>query len=308
MFTPALRRILVAFPVLLIIISATFFLVRMTPGGPFDQDRSFSPEILAALNAHYGLDAPLHRQYLDYLGGLLHGDFGPSLRYPGRSVQEVIWSGLPITLELGAWALLFAILLGLGTGISAALHPGTALDYIPMACAMIGICLPSFLLGPLLVLLFGIQLQWLPVAGWGDFPGDKILPACTLGTAYAAYIARLSRGGILEVLRQPFVRTARAKGLSEMRILFYHVLRGGLSPVVAFLGPAAAGLLAGSFVVETVFQVPGMGRFYIQAAFNRDYTMVLGMTIFFATLIILFNLLSDLLLLYLDPRLRDAPR
>ena len=174
-----------------------------------------------------------------------------------------------------------------------------------MSAAMLGICMPSFLLGPILVLVFGIHLEWLPVSGWGDISGDKILPAITLGTGYAAYIARLSRGGMLEVLSQDYIRTARAKGLSEPLIIFKHALRGGLIPVVAFLGPAFAGLPGGSFVVETIFQIPGLGRFYVQAAFNRDYTMILGMTVFFATLIILFNLLSDMLALWLNPKLRQ---
>jgi len=170
---------------------------------------------------------------------------------------------------------------------------------------MIGICMPSFLLGPLLVLVFGIYLDWLPVSGWGDIPGDKILPSITLGTGYAAYIARLSRGGMLEVLSQDYIRTARAKGLREPIIIIKHALRGGLIPVVAFLGPAFAGLLSGSFVVETIFQIPGLGRFYVQAAFNRDYTLILGMTIFLSTLIILFNLLSDMLAIWLNPKLRQ---
>jgi oligopeptide transport system permease protein len=177
-----------------------------------------------------------------------------------------------------------------------------------MTGAMIGICMPSFLLGPLLVLIFGIHLDWLPVSGWGDIPGDKILPSITLGTGYAAYIARLSRGGMLEVLSQDYIRTARAKGLSERLIIIKHALRGGLIPVVAFLGPAFAGLLAGSFVVETIFQIPGLGRFYVQAAFNRDYTLILGMTIFLSTLIILFNLLSDMLAIWLNPKLRQEIR
>jgi len=195
--------------------------------------------------------------------------------------------------------------IGISAGVIAAMRPNSMQDYVPMSAAMLGICMPSFLLGPLLVLVFGIHLEWLPVSGWGDIPGDKIMPSITLGTGYAAYIARLSRGGMLEVLSQDYIRTARAKGLSERLIIFKHALRGGLIPVVAFLGPAFAGLLGGSFVVETIFQIPGLGRFYVQAAFNRDYTMILGMTIFFATLIILFNLLSDMLAIWLNPKLRQ---
>ena len=210
-----------------------------------------------------------------------------------------------MTAELGLYALLIALLLGIAAGVIAAIKPNTLQDYIPMSAAMLGICMPSFLLGPLLVLVFGIYLDWLPVSGWGDIPGDKILPSITLGAAYAAYIARLSRGGMLEVLSQDYIRTARAKGLSEPLIIAKHALRGGLIPVVAFLGPAFAGLLGGSFVVETIYQIPGLGRFYVQAAFNRDYTMILGMTVFFATLIIIFNLLSDMLAIWLNPKLRQ---
>jgi oligopeptide transport system permease protein len=200
--------------------------------------------------------------------------------------------------------MLIAVSIGVLAGVTASLKPNTAQDYIPMSAAMIGICMPSFLLGPLLVLVFGIYLDWLPISGWGDIPGDKILPSITLGTGYAAYIARLSRGGMLEVLSQDYIRTARAKGLSEALVITKHALRGGLIPVVAFLGPAFAGLLGGSFVVETIFQIPGLGRFYVQAAFNRDYTLILGMTVFFSTLIIVFNLLSDMLAIWLNPKLR----
>jgi oligopeptide transport system permease protein len=196
----------------------------------------------------------------------------------------------------------------MGAGLMAALKPNTWRDYVPMSLAMIGICMPTLLLGPLLVLVFGIELEWLPVSGWGDVPGDKVLPSLTLGAAYAAYVARLTRGGMLEVLSQDYIRTARAKGLPERVVIFKHALRGGIIPVVSFLGPAFAGLLAGSFVVETVFQVPGLGRFFVQAAFNRDYTMILGTTTFLAALIIIFNLLSDVLAAWLNPRVRGALR
>jgi len=209
-----------------------------------------------------------------------------------------------VTAELGLYALLVAMIIGGVAGIIASLKPNTAQDYLPMSAAMIGICMPSFLLGPLLVLVFGIYLDWLPVSGWGDIPGDKILPAITLGSTYAAYIARLSRAGMLEVMTQDYIRTARAKGLPEWQVVTRHALRGGLIPVVAFLGPAFAGLLSGSFVVETIFQIPGLGRFYVQAAFNRDYTMILGTTVFLSTLIVLFNLLSDILAAWMNPRLR----
>lgn len=299
-------RVLQAVPVLLVVITATFFLVRFAPGGPFDSEKTVIPEVKRALEAQYRLDQPLLSQYGSYLGDLLHGDLGPSFKYPGRSVNELIASGFPATVELGMYALLFAVLLGMGAGIVAALRPNTWRDYLPMSLAMTGICMPTLLLGPVLVLIFGIWLEWLPVSGWGDVPGDKILPSITLGAAYAAYIARLTRGGMLEVLSQDYIRTARAKGLPEHVVILKHALRGGIIPVVSFLGPAFAGLLSGSFVVETVFQIPGLGRFFVQAAFNRDYTMILGSTTFLAALIVLFNLLSDVLAAWLNPRVRGA--
>lgn len=298
-------RLLQAVPVILAVITVTFFLVRIAPGGPFDSEKAVIPEVKAALEAQYRLDQPLFQQYVAYLGDLAQGELGPSFKYPGRSVNELIAAGLPATAELGLYALLVAICIGGVAGVIASLKPNTAQDYIPMSLAMIGICMPTFLLGPLLVLVFGIHLEWLPVSGWGDMPGDKLLPSLTLGAAYAAYVARLSRAGMLEVLSQDYIRTARAKGLQEWRVITRHALRGGLMPVVAFLGPAFAGLLAGSFVVETIFQIPGLGRFYVQAAFNRDYTMILGTTVFLSTLIVLFNLASDVLAAWLNPRLRS---
>ena len=300
-----LSRIAQAVPVLLVVVTATFFLVHAAPGGPFSADKAVPPEVIEALEAQYKLDQPVWRQYISYLGDILSGDFGPSFKYPGRSVNELIMAGIPITAELAFYAMLVALGIGILSGVGAAMRPNTLQDYAPMTLAMIGICMPSFLLGPLLVLVFGIELEMVPVSGWGDIPGDKILPSITLGTGYAAYIARLSRGGMLEILSQDFIRTARAKGLSESTVIIKHALKGGLIPVIAFLGPAFAGLLAGSFVVETIFQIPGIGRFYVQAAFNRDYTLIQGMTIFLSTLIIIFNLISDLISIWLNPKLRD---
>ena len=301
-------RLLQAIPVLLVVISVTFLLIHSAPGGPFSDEKSVPPEVARALEAQYNLDQPLWLQYVSYLSDVVRGDFGPSFKYSGRTVNELIAAGLPVTAELALYAMLVALFIGISAGVFAAIRPNTLQDYIPMSAAMLGICMPSFLLGPILILVFGIQLEWLPISGWGDIPGDKILPAITLGTGYAAYIARLSRGGMLEVLSQDYIRTARAKGLSERLIIFKHALRGGLIPVIAFLGPAFAGLLGGSFVVETIFQIPGLARFYVTSAFNRDYTMILGMTIFFAGLIIVFNLLSDLLALWLNPKLRQQAR
>jgi oligopeptide transport system permease protein len=301
-------RLLQAIPVLITVVTLTFFLVRFAPGGPFDGEKAVLPEVKRALEAQYRLDQSLGSQYLSYWSDLLQGDFGPSFRYPGRSVNELIAAGLPATTELAVYALLVAVVVGMGAGLAAALRPNSWRDYLPMALAMVGICMPTLLLGPLLVLVFGIELEWLPVSGWGDLPGDKILPSLTLGAAYAAYVARLTRGGMLEVLSQDYIRTARAKGLPEAVIIGKHALRGGVIPVVAFLGPAFAGLLCGSFVVETVFQIPGLGRLFVQAAFNRDYTMILGSTVFFAVLIVVFNLASDLLAAWLNPRVRGALR
>lgn len=298
------KRLLTAIPVLFIVVLITFVLVRLAPGGPFDEEREVPAQVLENLNKRYHLDDPLHVQFFSYVGNLLQGDFGPSYKYPNRSVTEIIFSGVPVTMELGFYALLIAMIIGIATGVFASLKPNTAQDYVPMSMAMMGICLPSFVLGPLLILAFGIWNNILPVSGWDYAPYDKILPAVTLGSTYAAYVARLTRGGMLEVLSQDYIRTARAKGLSEWRVVFLHAFRGGIAPVVAFAGPAAAGLLSGSFVVESIFQIPGMGRFYLQAAFNRDYTMILGTTIFFAFLIIIFNLIADIVLVWLNPKLR----
>lgn len=299
-----LSRLLQGIPVLLVVVTVTFFLVRVAPGGPFDAERSLPAEVLKNLEKRYNLDAPVGEQYVNYLANLVRGDFGPSFRYPNRSVTELIATGMPITFELAFYAIIIAVLAGVAAGLFAAVRPNSIQDYLPMSLAMVGICLPAFLLGPVLVLLFGIWLEWLPVSGWGYSPGDKILPSVTLGLAYAAYIARLTRAGMLEVLSQDFIRTARAKGLSMPAVLFRHALRGGLAPVVAFLGPAVAGLLTGSFVVETIFQIPGLGRFYVQAAFNRDYTMIMGTTILLSCLIVALNIVADLIAVWMNPRLR----
>lgn len=297
-------RSLQALPVIFAVITITFFLVRAAPGGPFSTEKAVTPQIQAALEAQYNLDQPIFQQYTTYLVDLAQGDLGPSFKYPGRTVNELIFSGLPITAELGFYAMLVAVGIGGIAGVIAALKPNTLQDYVPMSLSMIGICMPSFLLGPLLVLIFGIWFNWLPISGWGNSTGDKILPSITLGAMYAGYIARLSRSGMLEVMSADYLRTARAKGLPEHIVIIKHALRGGLLPVITYLGPAFAGLLSGSFVVETVFQIPGLGRFYVQAAFNRDYTMILGTTTFLATLIVFFNLLSDILAAWLNPRLR----
>jgi len=298
-----LKRILEAIPVLLIVYTITFALLKIAPGGPFDSEKQVSPEVKKALEAHYGFDKPLHIQYTSNLVKALKGNLGISTRFKGRTVREIVSEGLPRTLVLGGMAICIALFFGLLAGVTASLKKNTLLDYIPMSIAMFGICVPTFLLGPVLVLIFSIYLGWLPTAGWDASFQHKILPAITLGAAYAAFIARLSRGGMLEVLSQDYIRTAKAKGLSPQRVLFKHALKGGIFPVISFLGPAVAGLLAGSFVVETIFMIPGIGKYYVQSALNRDLTLTMGMTLFLSFLIIGFNMLSDIFLIWLNPKL-----
>ena len=301
-----LKRLFTYIPVLLVVVIITFLMIHAAPGGPFDAERVASPEIIEKLNEAYNLDKPIHVQIYNYLFNAIQGDFGPSFKYPGRTVAELIMSGLPTTIELAIYSIFFAIFLGVISGLVASLNPGKILDIVPMSISLLGICIPSIILGPVLVLIFGIWYEVLPVYGWGDNPGDKILPTITLGTAYAAIFARLTRGGMLEILGQDYIRTARAKGLSEIRIVIVHALRGGILPVISFLGPAIAGLLAGSFVVETIFQINGVGRFYVQAAFNRDYTMILGTSILFTFMTLTFVLISDIVASFLNPTLRDS--
>ena len=303
MFRFIARRFLETIPVLFVIATVTFFMVRLAPGGPFTTEKSIPPEIQKKLEAFYGLNKPLFQQYLDYMGNLLKGDLGPSFKYATWSVNELIWSAFPVSLELGCYGLAIALALGLSAGIIASLRQNSALDHTSMSLAMVGICVPTFVTGPLLILLFGLALGWFNASGW-DSARDRVLPALTLGAYYAAYIARLGRGGMLEILNQDFIRTARAKGASPWRVILKHALRGGLLPVVSFLGPAVAGIITGSFVVETIFQVPGLGRFFVTAAFNRDYTMVLGTVLFYAVLIILLNLVVDVVQVWLNPKLR----
>lgn len=297
------RRLLQLVPVLFVIVTLTFFMVRFVPGGPFTSEKAVSPEVLKNLNAHYGLDQPLWRQYLNYVGHLLQGDFGPSFKYTNRTVNEIISAKLPASLELGGLALSVALLIGLPLGIVAAARRNTWLDYLCSTTGLIGICVPTFVLGPILALVFGIYLKWFNVSGW-EYADDRVLPALTLGCVYAAYLMRLTRGGLLEVLNQDYIRTARAKGASEARIIFRHALRGGLAPVVSFLGPAIAGILTGSFIIETIFQIPGLGREFVNSATNRDYTLVVGLVVLYATLIVIMNLIVDVAQVWLNPKLR----
>jgi oligopeptide transport system permease protein len=298
-----LARLLQTIPVLFVVATLTFFMVRTVPGGPFDAERAVPEAVKREIEAYYGLDKPLLQQYVDYLGRLVRGDLGPSLRFADRTVNETIATTFPVSLQLGGMALGIALLLGITAGVMAALRPNSSLDYIASGLSMTGICLPTFVLGPLLILVFALQLQWVNASGW--FEGaDRVLPALTLGIVYAAYVARLTRGGMLEILSQDFIRTARAKGASKARVVFRHALKGGLLPVVSFLGPAAAGIITGSFVIETIFQIPGLGRHFVTSAFNRDFTMVTGIVVFYATLIIFFNLLVDIVQVWLNPKLK----
>ncbi len=297
------RRLLQVIPVLFVIITATFFMVRFVPGGPFTGEKSIPPEILKNIEAHYGLDQPLWRQYLNYLRQIAHGNLGPSFKYSNRSVNEIIADKLPVSLELGALSLAVALVMGLTLGVIAAVRRNTWLDYLASSVGMLGICVPTFVMGPLLVLFFAIHLGWVNASGWYGWP-DRILPSLTLGFVYAAYLMRITRGGMLEVLNQDYIRTARAKGASELRIVLRHALRGGLMPVVSFLGPAIAGILTGSFVIETIFQIPGLGREFVNSAFSRDYTLVLGTVILYAGLITGLNLAADIAQVWLNPKLK----
>lgn len=298
------RRLLQTIPVLFIIVTATFFMIRFVPGGPFTAEKAVTPEVMRNLERAYDLDKPLWQQYVRYLRSVvLHGDLGPSFKYPNRTVNEIIADKLPVSLELGLLSLAVALVFGLTLGILAATRRNTWIDYLCSSLAMIGICLPTFVLGPLLVLLFAIHLGWLNASGWYG-PLDRVLPCLTLGCVYAAYIARLTRGGMLETLSQDYIRTARAKGAGELRIVFHHALRGGVLPVVSFLGPAIAGILTGSFVIETIFQIPGLGREFVNSAFNRDYTLVLGTVLLYAGLIVGLNLVVDVVQVWLNPKLK----
>jgi len=305
MLSYTLRRLLGAIPTLFVVVTVTFFLMRLAPGGPFDQEQPLPAEIEANLEAAYGLDQPLAVQYGRYLRGLLRGDFGPSFKYRDFTVTELIGQGLPVSLTLGLCALVLAIGIGIPLGVLAALRRNTFSDRLIIAIAVMGIAVPSFVVAPLLALVFGIYLGWLPVAGWE--PGSirtLILPVVALALPAIAYVTRLMRGSMLEVLSSNHVRAARARGLSERAVVTRHALKSALVPVASYLGPAAAAVLTGSLVIETIFSLPGMGRYLVQGALNRDYTLVMGMVIVYATLTLVFNLIVDLLYGWLNPRVR----
>jgi oligopeptide transport system permease protein len=305
MFRYFLTRLGAAVPTLLIIVTLSFFLTRAAPGGPFDQEQSLPPEIMANMQRMYGLDQPLWVQYARYMRGLMHGDFGPSFRYRDFTVTDLIAQGFPVTFELGSIALIAALSLGIAIGVFAALHRHSAADYVAMSCAVVGLAIPSFVLLPLLGLVFGIHLHWLPVAGWE--PGSirhLVLPVAALTLPPLAYFARLTRAGMLEVMSSPYVRTAIAKGLPLRTVVLRHALRPALVPVAGYLAPAAASILTGSLVVESIAGLPGVGRYLVQGAVNRDYTVVLGMVVLYSTILICMGLMVDLLYAWLDPRVR----
>ena len=301
----AIRRLGSAIPTLFLIITISFFLIRIAPGGPFDLERPLEAKVMENLQRIYQLDKPLWQQYLIYMKNVLSGDLGPSFYFRDFSVAELFQQGLPVSVQLGSWALAVALLFGCGLGIAASIRQNQSLDYAVMTVATIGITIPNFVVAPLLTLIFALSLNWLPAGGWGNGAfSNMILPIVTLALPQVAVIARLTRASMIEVLRSNHIRTARALGLSAYTIVLIHALRGALLPVVSYLGPAAAQVLTGSVIVETIFGIPGIGRYFVQAALNRDYTLVMGTVIVIAVFIIIFNLIVDLLYAALDPRVR----
>jgi ABC-type dipeptide/oligopeptide/nickel transport systems, permease components len=301
----SLKRLVGAIPTLLILLTLAFFMMRLAPGGPFDSEKSLPPEIQANLDRKYHLDEPLLQQYGRYLWDLLHGDFGPSFQYRDYTVNELIASGFPVSLRLGLASIAIALVVGVALGTLAALRQNRPADHGIMTLAMTGISIPNFVLAPLLILLFAVHLGWLPAGGWnGGQWRNLVLPVIALALPQVAYIARLMRGSMIEVLRGNAIRTARAKGLPERTVILRHALKPALLPVVSFLGPATAAVITGSVVIEQIFGIPGLGRHFVQGALNRDYTLVMGVVVFYGALIVLLNFVVDLLYAALDPRVR----
>ncbi len=300
-----LRRLMVAVPTLFLVVTVAFFMMRAAPGNPFETGRRLSPEIERTVNARYGLDKPLPVQYVKYLADALRGDLGPSLKYRDKTVADFIKEGFPKSLTLGVSALSIALVVGVSLGIAAALRQNRPADYVATTIAILGVCIPTFVTAPLLVLLFAAKLGWLPTGGWGGIR-NLILPITVLALPQIAIISRLTRAGMIEVLRSNFVRTARAKGLPERQIVWRHALRGAILPLVSYLGPAAAALITGSLVVEQIFSLPGLGRSFVIGALQRDYTVVMGVVILYASLILALNLIADILYAMLDPRVKLA--
>jgi oligopeptide transport system permease protein len=300
-----IRRVVIIIPMLFIIVSLTWGLIRLAPGNFYTSEKKLTPAIEQNLRDKYGLNKPWYVQYGRVLWNIARFDFGTSLRYEGQSVNQILWRALPVSAALGLTAYLLALLIGLTTGTLAALRQNTWIDYASMSLAMVGISIPNFVLGPLLVLIIGLTLFWLPPALWNGFPSKSlVLPAVTLSAIYIAYIARLTRSGMLEVMRSDYIRTARAKGLSERQVVLRHALRGGLLPVISFSGPALAFLITGTVVVEKVFSLPGLGNYFINACFNRDEPLIIGIVAFIAVAVLVFNLLVDISYGFVDPRIR----
>jgi oligopeptide transport system permease protein len=298
-----LRRLLGAIPTLFILLALAFALIRVAPGGPFDSEKQLPPEIQERLDAAYYLDEPLWQQFFRYLADLLQGDFGPSFAYSDYTVSELIATSFPVSLQLGSLAMLFAVIGGVAIGTFAALRQNTRADYAVMTLAMTGVSVPSFVVAPLLVLCFAVIFQWLPAGGLGGWQ-NLVLPVIALALPQIAYIARLTRASMIEVLRSDYIRTARAQGLRTSTILLQHALKPAMLPVVSYLGPATAAIITGSVVVEQIFGLPGLGRFFVQGALNRDYTLVMGVVVFYGVLIIVFNFLVDVAYRWLDPRVK----
>ena len=305
MTTFVLRRMLLMVPTLLVIATLTFVLMRLAPGGPFMSEKDIPAKAKQELLHRYGLDRPLHVQYLSFLSGAARMDFGPSYKYPDRQVRDIILAGFVVSAELGGWALLLSLLIGIPVGTIAAVRQNQPTDFAAMTLALAGVSVPNFVLGPVLVLSFALSLLWLPAALWTG-PESRILPVLALCVSYVAYIARLTRAGMLEVLRQDYIRTARAKGLSESVVVVKHALKLGILPVISYLGPAAARIIMGSIVIEQIFAIPGLGRYLVIGAVNRDYTLVMGVVLFYASFLLFLNLLVDLAYSWLDPRVELA--
>jgi oligopeptide transport system permease protein len=301
------RRLLVAIPTLFLVITLAFFMMRAAPGSPFDSDRKLTPEIERNVMAKYGMNKPLGQQYADYLTGVARGDLGPSLKYKDKTVLQILKENAPVSIKLGLSAIILAGIVGVSLGVIAAMRQNRTVDYAAMTVAVLGVCIPTFVTAPLLVLVFASKLGWLPSAGWNDGAlANLVLPVIVLALPQIAIISRLTRAGMIEVLRSNYIRTARAKGLPESRIVTRHALRAAILPLVSYLGPACAGLLTGSLVVEKIFNLPGLGKFFVISALQRDYTVVMGMVIVYAGLILALNLLADLLYAALDPRVKLA--
>jgi oligopeptide transport system permease protein len=300
----SIRRLLGAIPTLFILIALAFFMIHAAPGGPFDQERALPPEIEANLLAAYDLDQPLPVQFARYVGNLLKGDFGPSFQYRDFTVTELIMTGFPVSLRLGGTAILLALVIGVTAGSAAALRQNTATDFSVMTVSMTGIGIPNFVMAPVLILVFAVYLGWLPAGGLEAGMRSMVLPVVSLALPQIAYVARLTRGSMIEVLRSDFIRTARAQGLPTWKIVVKHALKPSLLPVVSFLGPATAAVITGSVVIEQIFGVPGLGRFFVQGALNRDYTLVMGVVVFYGALIIVFNFLVDVAYAWLDPKVK----